>query len=232
MPQIHQSGKDARLALTWLLWADNDYIAARSLLLENLLIQGAALSNTAVEKYLKTLHALQSLPTPRSHDVSSLYENLKHAGMNLGLNAQYLAILVKAYRLRYPDDLEVGFNIVLAQTKMLVELDATVHRIRKGFALEKGGKLVVRRLDSSLETKDQKLTDRNCYFGHPRNDRARIFQEDCGCHEIRVIDDYVVLEATYSTNGIPDDGVFDREGLTPKTGPGSDRLHPSGTTAV
>src|SRR5690242_8412486 len=145
MPQIHQSGKDARLALIWLGWADNDYIAARSLLLGNLLIQGAALSNAAVEKYLKTLHVVQSLPNPRGHNVSSLYKNLKTSGMDLGLDAQYLALLVKAYRLRYPDDLEIGFNIVLAQTKMLVELDATVHRIRKGFVLQKAGKRIVTR---------------------------------------------------------------------------------------
>jgi HEPN domain-containing protein len=227
MPQIHQSGKNASLALTWLGWADNDYVAARSLLLRNLLTQGAALSNTAVEKYLKSLRALQSLPTTRSHNVSSLYENLKKAGMDLGLNAQYLALLVKAYRLRYPDDLEVGFNIVLAQTKMLVELDATVHRIRKGFVLQKAGKRIVTRLDSFRQANDPRLTDRNCYFGHQLTDRAQVFQGDCGCHEIRIIADHLILEATYLTNGIADDGVFDREGLKPGNGSGSGPSQPS-----
>jgi hypothetical protein len=39
----------------WLRWADDDHIAARQLLLDYLLVQGAALANTAIEKYFKTI---------------------------------------------------------------------------------------------------------------------------------------------------------------------------------
>lgn len=42
--------------LRWLEWAGNDYIAARLLFLNNLLVQGSGLSNTTIEKYLKTLY--------------------------------------------------------------------------------------------------------------------------------------------------------------------------------
>ncbi|HUX65780.1 MAG TPA: hypothetical protein VMV42_01405 [archaeon] len=55
MPTIHTEGDRARLVLEWLSWADNDYIAARLLLRRRLLSQGAALANTALEKYFKAL---------------------------------------------------------------------------------------------------------------------------------------------------------------------------------
>lgn len=121
MPHISQSGKDAESALTWLGWADDDYLAARTLLLENLLIQGAASSNTAIAKYLKTLLVLQHRSIPRSHNIVSLYKDVRNAGIPLNLNEQYLELLVKTYKLRYPDDLEVGFSAALVQTKMLVD---------------------------------------------------------------------------------------------------------------
>ena len=39
-------------AMTWLDLADEDYVAARVLILNDFLIHGAMLSNTAIEKYL------------------------------------------------------------------------------------------------------------------------------------------------------------------------------------
>jgi HEPN domain-containing protein len=42
-------------ALDWLSKADQDYIAARQLLLKNSLIEGATFSTTAIEKYMKAV---------------------------------------------------------------------------------------------------------------------------------------------------------------------------------
>ena len=44
-------------AMTWLDLADEDYVAARVLILNDFLIHGAMLSNTAIEKYLKMIPA-------------------------------------------------------------------------------------------------------------------------------------------------------------------------------
>jgi len=136
MPVISQTGQTARNTAQWLRWADQDYLAARTLLLKGLIVQGCGLSNTAIEKYLKTLFVLKGLRVPKGrdgHDVPVLNEGLIGAGVDLALNKEFLKILAKSYRLRYPDDLEVGFNIVLEQTKIIAELDKTVHEIRKGF---------------------------------------------------------------------------------------------------
>ena len=48
-------GGQAETTLRWIRWADADYLGARLLLLQGLLVQGAALANTALEKYLKAV---------------------------------------------------------------------------------------------------------------------------------------------------------------------------------
>jgi HEPN domain-containing protein len=66
------SATPAERILLWLGWADKDYVAARRLLLNAYLPQGAALGNTALEKYLKTLLMILGKKVPRSHDVVAL----------------------------------------------------------------------------------------------------------------------------------------------------------------
>src|SRR5208282_890929 len=119
-----QSGKDAEKTLMWLRWADTDYLAARLTLLAGLLVQGAALSDTAIEKYLKSLFSHRQLPIPRSHRVSELYERIrKETGTDLSINESYLRLLEKAYTLRYPDEVTEGFNLALNRVRLLAELD-------------------------------------------------------------------------------------------------------------
>ena len=217
MPTIFKSGPDAGSVLTWLGWADEDYLAARTLLLENLLVQGAAFSNTAIEKYFKTLFVLQALPFPRTHNIVSLFQEIKAQGINLKLNDQYLQLLVKAYKMRYPDDLEPGFNFAMVQTKMLVELDATVHTIRKGFGFRKDGKPITTRFDLLVTDENSLLVKRNCCFGN--QNRQTLFREASGCYEIRVLaTDPTFRQASYQVTSLDDDGVFNMEGLKPGIG--------------
>jgi HEPN domain-containing protein len=131
-----RSGQSVIKTLLWLKWADSDYQSARLLLLQGLLVQGAAFSDTAVEKYLKSLFAHQGLPIPHSHNVAKLYQAVKaKTGSDLDLNESYLRLLAKAYRLRYPDDAIDGFNIALNQIRLLVELDRTVKKITERFRI-------------------------------------------------------------------------------------------------
>uniref|UniRef100_Q01RG1 HEPN domain-containing protein n=1 Tax=Solibacter usitatus (strain Ellin6076) TaxID=234267 RepID=Q01RG1_SOLUE len=107
----------------WLRWTDSDYLAARYLLLGRMVIQGCVLANTAIEKYLKALHAHLELPISRSHAVQTLYAELKtSAKSTVTLNESFLGVLQKAYRLRYPDGVPDDFNISLNQMKLLAEL--------------------------------------------------------------------------------------------------------------
>src|SRR4051794_26397796 len=83
------SAAPAERILLWLGWADKDYVAARRLLLNAYLAQGAALGNTALEKYLKTLFMILGKKVPRSHNIVALqrfllayFPNLREVELN------------------------------------------------------------------------------------------------------------------------------------------------------
>ncbi len=136
MARVTSSGQPAKETLLWLRWADTDYRSGRLLLLQGLLVQGAAFSNTAIEKYLKSLFAHRGRSIPHSHRVERLYELIKNeTGSNLDVNESYLRLLEKAYKLRYPDDATEGFNIALNQARLLAELDRTVKKIIERFQI-------------------------------------------------------------------------------------------------
>jgi len=210
--------ENVNLMLRWLQWADKDYIAARLLLLHDLLVQGSGLSNTAVEKYLKTLFVYFDLKFPRGyegHNICALYKKLEtEKGLELGLNEEYLALLFKSYPLRYPNELDKpGFNIVLCKTKLLVELDHTVYEIRKGISVEKAGEKMDTSIEDHQKRGDPILLNKNCYFGNC--DRATLFKELSPCHELGVIDKMGLVDTFIFHEGIEDNGKFDVEAFKP-----------------
>jgi HEPN domain-containing protein len=213
-----ESEAKAKQILQWVDWADKDYISARMLLVEGLLVQGAVFSNTAIEKYLKAICLAAALPFPKTHQVPDLDGLIRSRGINLKLNADYLRIMSKAYELRYPDSLPVGYNICLSQAKLLTELDCSVFEIRKGFGFRVGsGKGVRTRFDILLEAKDKTLTDSNCAFGSAK--REEVFGEKNRHYELRVLQDGNIIEAEYGTEGTKDDGIFDVVALKPGKSP-------------
>jgi HEPN domain-containing protein len=208
-------GKPAEKILLWLGWADKDYIASRRLLLKAYLPQGAALANTAIEKYFKALLLLAGRKVSRSHDISALHGYLLPLFPNLQeVNRTYLSVLGKAYQLRYFDTLKPGFSVSLAQAKLLVELDRTVHRIRQGFRFKhSSGKPVRVGIDLLAKTGEPDLVEGNCYFGNV--DRQKVFEQFPHCYEMRVQPGESVLEIYYQATAVPDDGNFPLEGLIP-----------------
>jgi HEPN domain-containing protein len=213
--EIMIQGERAINVAQWVGWADDEYVAARHLLLADFLIQGSGLANTAIEKYLKALFPILGLKNPWGHEIDKLYAKVKQAGLTRQINEEYLSLLTKSYRLRYFDNLPVGFNIHLNRTKLLVELDHTVYEVRKGFTFKKAdGNKVVLRLENYLEKKDPNLLSKNCYFGC--YNRADLFKEESSCYELRVLEQRI-FEAFYATKEIRDDGKFNEEGLKPGT---------------
>jgi HEPN domain-containing protein len=207
------SQNTAMSAIQWVTWADNDYISARQLLLNNLLVQGAAFSNTAIEKYFKAIFIIKGLKVPRTHNIMNLFQTLKGVTA-LKLNEEYLNLLFKLYRLRYPDDLEVGYNIAINKPKLLVELDYTVETVRSGFDFkEQSKKEVTTALDQRKKDGDPSLTTDNCYFD--KADRNELFARNSANYEFRVLDNGTFLEAYYESAGVPDDNKFDVIGLKP-----------------
>ena len=199
----------AEKIIDWLRWADDDYIAARQLLLGDLLVQGAGLSNTAIEKYLKTILWTKDPPAPKGHDLVWLFERLKKKGIVLNLRKNYLALLFKLYRLRYPDELEKGFGVAIDRTRMLTELDRSVFEIRKGFEIVGPFGRLGSTIEELLAKRDDRLLNRNCYFGEAM--RADLFAETCPRYALRVLQPRQLVWATYETYGVPDEPNFKAE---------------------
>jgi len=210
-----QVGASAITVLQWVNWADQDYVAARELLLSGSLVQGVVFSNTAVEKYLKAIQAVQGVHVQRGHDPMRLYTSCKSRGALPPVNEDFLAALNKAYALRYPDALKDGFNIVLVQIKLLAELDATVHALRAPFRFQSNSQTTVRmRLELLLEKSDHRLTERNSAFTD--YSRVSLFAGLSECYELRMLSGGTIIEALYTAR-VTDDGVFDVEALKPGT---------------
>ena len=164
MAPVISSGQSAKETLLWLKWADADYRSARLLLLHGLLVQGAAFSNTAIEKYLKSLFAHRGRPIPHSHQVARLYKLVKNeTGSNLDVNESYLRLLEKAYKLRYPDDAADGFNIALNQVRLLAELDRTAKRIIERFQIARTDRneKIMLILERAMQDKDPSILTNN-----------------------------------------------------------------------
>jgi HEPN domain-containing protein len=203
-------GNDVGLAVVnWLRWADDDYVAARRLLLDDLLVQGAALSNTAIEKYFKTILLIKELSLSKNHDVPKLFGMLKRQGVEIPLNENYLCLLYKAYKLRYPDELRPGFNIAIDRTRLLTELDFSVFTIRQRYKVSGPFGAISSTVDQMQASEDSRLLEKNCYYG--RQDRLAVFAENASRYCMRVLAPGFIVQATYKTKGVPDTHKFDIE---------------------
>lgn len=208
---------NANSVIQWVNWADRDYIAARKLFNANLIVQGCSLANTAIEKYLKAILLLIKFPIPKGykgHDISNLYSQVVVKFPKLKLNEEFLEMLVKVYKLRYPDGLEIGYNVSLCSMKILIELDHSVFEIRSGFHFQKSdGTAAVALLDSMLQDHSNDLLENNTSFGSTL--REDIFNNPLHVYEMRVISEGNFLEAYYQSKNIKDDNIFNAEGLKP-----------------
>jgi hypothetical protein len=116
--------------------------------------------------------------------------------------------------MRYPDELEIGFNVALNSTKLLVELDASVKEIRSRFSFGlASGKAVTTPLDHLLKQHDSSLMRDNCAFGTA--DRTELFQRQSHCYEMRVLGKNKYMQAVYQTVDNSDDRRFNVIGLKP-----------------
>jgi HEPN domain-containing protein len=200
--------------LLWLRWADTDYRSARLLLLQGLLVQGAAFSNTAIEKYLKSLFAHRRLPIPHSHHVAKLYELIKsESGSDLDLNESYLRLLEKAYKLRYPDDAAEGFNIALNQVRLLAELDRTVKKITERFNIvrkDKNEKILLI-LERAVQDKDAAILTKNVALDPSSG--SGLFSSPSYSYDFRRHKG-AIYETDYMTGSVSDEPNHEIEGFS------------------
>jgi len=194
----------------WIRWGDADYLAARLLFLINLIVQATALSTTAIEKYLKAVCCFYSIKVPKGskgHDVDYIYSVIKASAKTntLALNEDYLRLLKKAYRVRYPDDLEDGFCIALNQAKMLSQLDRSVLEITRRFHDVTRDSGFPMALETAVHKNDKRYLDENVAMNPTKS--ADLFTKPSWCLELRKYSDDV-LESLYRVTHIDDDLVF------------------------
>jgi len=199
--------------IKWLNLADNDYLSARLLIRRGLLIQGTILSSTSIEKYLKTVCKIKRISFKtqgeKAHNVNDLYNLIKDEKSSI--NEDYLALLVNAYKLRYPDRLAVEYNIALNQAKALVGLDEAVFKIRSRIKLIGAERRSL--FEEQIAQKDELLCQGNHAFGDANRDD--LFKDPVACYEMRELKNGVWMEAHYIAI-VNDDDKYNVEGL--KTG--------------
>ncbi len=211
---ISQSGQNAEKTLRWLRWADADYRAARLTLRSGLLVQGAALSDTAIEKYLKSLFSHLGLRIPRSHRVSELYTTMKReTASDLTLNESYLRLLEKAYTLRYPDEVTEGFNLALNQARLLAELDRTVKKITERFEIVRQDtkQKIPQILERAMQGKDEGILTNNAAL-NPSITSA-LFSSPSRSYDVRMHIG-ILFETDYTTATVKDGPEYEVEGFT------------------
>ena len=209
--------QNVRNVLSFLNLGFKDYIAARVLLNSGLLLQGATLASTSVEKYFKAIMALRG-------DYSE--GHLKKAHLNsvknydpkfyISLNESFLLFLQKCYRLRYFDDIEAGFSLAVIQRPTLAELDYTISSIHKRFTLKRGEETLTTMYDAALNEKNADLFLDN-YILNNIDKGTFIQQKESSVYAMRLDDVHGLIEANYIAVKGSHDGNFLIEGLTPKT---------------
>jgi HEPN domain-containing protein len=205
-------GDPAAMTLRWIRWADADYLGARLLLLQGLLTQGAALANTALEKYLKAVCSYAGVKIPHGHAVDVLYGRVKGlAPTNLSLDEGYLRLLRKAYKLRYPDELDKDFNIALNEAKLLSQLDRSVLEITQRFQITMGDKVVAMVLDEAKHKHDERFLRKNVALDPAQS--AALFSERSYSYDFRIYKG-TLYQVSYQSLRVADDFVFEVEGFT------------------
>lgn len=146
--------------------AYRDYIAARFLLNNELVIQGLTLASTAVEKYLKSIIVFHSTENKNYHYHFDRLDKLKNVLSNIynltdKFDPVFLSILEKAYRIRYYDRLNDAIFIGIYLNQFLGELDASIHDLERFIMKTQNANNKFTNYWRAIEKKEQNLFENN-----------------------------------------------------------------------
>jgi len=115
-------------------FAFHDYIASRTLLQKGLASQGSILGITAMEKLLKAICLLyeeEIVVGGGGHSLAIMVDKVKAKDSTLFTDddEKFLKFINKAYKLRYPDNLDSEFVLNLPSLKILENLDKVFCRL-------------------------------------------------------------------------------------------------------
>ncbi|WP_324711240.1 hypothetical protein [Pseudomonas citronellolis] len=190
-----------------------DYLGARVLLSSGLLLQGAILASTAVEKYLKAVLAFRG-NVSHGHLQASHIRAAKNFDSRLArlLNDDFLELLRRVYAMRYVDSLSIGFNLVIAYREFIAELDYTCQMLHDSFSLNINGEEIKSSYHLDKDSGDELLWVDNFILSDV-DKQEFIAALDQQIYEARVCPHRGLIEMSYVSVARVSDGKFLREGI-------------------
>jgi len=194
--------------------AYNDYISARILFNKNKLIQACILSNYAIEKSIKALILASGKKVPKTHDLTKLLPFLKHDYEKLysKICVSFFMELSKIFKVRYRDEVEVGYNFVIIQSKYLAELDYTFSLFEPVLRIQNIDGDNKTNYELAKENKEDDLWIRN-YVLNGIN-KVDFVKKLCHIHELRRLPNMVYIEIIYLSEEIEADENFTYKALS------------------
>lgn len=198
--------------------AYSDYISARILILSDQLVNGCNLANTSIEKYFKAYKCLLNENIPRHHDITiKKYRNTfknKFPTIYESINFEFIEFLFKSYLLRYLDDIPDDFNLVIIKNKTLAELDHIVNILENSISINRNGRSG-RKYKTDLDENNNALLNYN--FLLSKIDKSKFVESVNFIYELRKIPNFGIIEVTYYSDKVNNDGKFNYEGYKPLT---------------
>lgn len=187
--------------------AFGDYLAARTLLLAELLPQGAGMAATAVEKVFKAILSLRG-EKASGHLKTALINSIKNYQPTLfaQLRIDFLEFLVAAYGLRYLDNLNIGHSLVISKYRTLSEIDRTMCLIFSGLEVTQGESRSLLPFERAKAEKNALLMTENFFIED--GSTTRYFTRENFVQEIKVFGRYESVDASYRTEFGSNAGTF------------------------
>jgi hypothetical protein len=197
--------------------AFKDYLSARVLFNNDLLVQASFLANTAIEKELKLYIEILGTKTNILHDTFKLLQLLKDISPKYAtkINSEYLKALTKIYQSRYSETLGAGYNFAILKNKFLSELDYTYSVLEPlvRFRLGSIPSFGQTSYEKAIEEKDNRLWLNNYLLNGL--DRATFLNYYELIHEYRIVFNHEILEVLYKVDYSVNDSKFIYQALTP-----------------
>lgn len=204
---------NAQDVIDFLNMSFSDYLGARVLLNNNLLLQGAILASTSIEKCLKAIAASRG-NICNGHLKQAHLRILENFDKKLydTLNLSFLKFLIKSYKMRYLDHLKDGFTLHISRKQFLAELDFTIFEIFKRFHFKSTKRGTIKLMYQELiENKDPKLYNNNYIL--KKISRNEFVKEQDYCYGVLKDHKMGLMEVFYEAEKVNDDGNFLKPGL-------------------
>ncbi|MFV8391908.1 HEPN domain-containing protein [Flavobacterium sp. LB2P6] len=204
---MNQNGKiktvpkqNALILLSFLKNAYDDYLAARTLLNHNLILQGTILATTSIEKYFKAILTFKGDTLKHSHSLKKLLPSIKNFDSTLynKLDIAFLELIDRSYNLRYIDSAPARFKIDLSKRNILANLDYTISLLHDKMKVQnEKGEFNKSIYQNDLESKREELITDNYLFNNQT--KEEFIKGFDFCYQINITDDKSFVEIYYQT---------------------------------